>query len=113
MLEVLRYRVGQARLLKEWRKWGERIAAASEKVLGECDVFVFGSVVEGESTGGSDVDVLIVSRNLPEDRRERAGVIARIEEEAGLPLYHPYEVHLVGEEEAKWYFKHITKYVKI
>ena len=38
---------------------------------------------------------------------------AKIEEVAGLPLYHPYEIHLVNEEEAKWYFKHVRKLVRI
>jgi hypothetical protein len=26
---------------------------------------------------------------------------ARIEEEAGLPLYHPFEIHLATDEEAR------------
>jgi len=103
----------QARLLEQWKKWSKKIAEASKKILGECKVFVFGSVVEGKATGGSDVDILIICRNLPESRKERAEIIVKIEEEAGLPLYHPYEIHLVTEEEAKWYFKHITKYIQI
>jgi len=38
---------------------------------------------------------------------------AKIEEEAGLPLYHPYEIHLADREEAKWYLKHMKRRVKI
>jgi hypothetical protein len=39
----------------------EAIAKAAEEVLGLCEVYVFGSVVEGRAIGGSDVDVLIIA----------------------------------------------------
>ncbi|ADI32021.1 DNA polymerase beta domain protein region [Staphylothermus hellenicus DSM 12710] len=102
-----------ARLIREWRMWSRRVAEAAEKVLGECKVYVFGSVAEGRATGGSDVDILIVSKNTPSRARDRWELIARIEEEAGLPLFHPYQIHLVNNEEAKWYYKHIRKKIQI
>jgi len=40
------------KLLKEWKKWSKKIADASREILGECEVFVFGSVVRGEAVGG-------------------------------------------------------------
>jgi len=45
--------------------------------------------------------------------RKRAEIVVRIEEKAGLPLYHPFEIHLVDKEEAKWYFRHIDKFIRI
>jgi len=90
-----------SRLIRDWRFWCEAIAEAAGKVLGSCRVYVFGSVVEGYVTGGSDVDVLIVADGLPSDFRLRAGLKADIEEEAGLPLYHPFEIHLATQEEAE------------
>jgi len=113
LLEILRYRIQQAKLLEQWEEWSKKIAGAARKVLGECKVFVFGSVIEGKATGGSDVDILIICRNLPKSRKKRAELIAKIEEEAGLPLYHPYEIHLVNEEESKWYFRYIHKYIRV
>jgi len=113
LLEILKYRMKLMKLLNEWVKWSKRIADASKEILGECKVFVFGSVVEEKAVGGSDVDILIVYNKLPESKRERAEIIAKIEEEAELPLYHPFEIHLVNEEEAKWYFRHINKFVRI
>jgi len=83
-------RVEIIKLLKEWRAWVRRIAEAAEEVLGECEVYVFGSVAEDRATGGSDVDVLIVSVNTPRTNGGRWEVIARIEEVVGLPYYHPY-----------------------
>ncbi len=113
MLRVLESRLEMARLARQWRFWSKRIAEAARRVLGDCEVYVFGSVVEGRAVGGSDVDVLIVSGRLPRSHRERWELKARIEEEAGLPLYHPYEIHLVDAREAEWYFRHTKRLVKV
>lgn len=101
------------KLTKEWKKWSKRIADASKEILGECKVYVFGSVTKKEAVGGSDVDILIVHNKLPESKKKRAELVVKIEEKAGLPLYHPFEIHLANEEEAKWYFKHIDKLIQI
>lgn len=88
-------------LIRDWRLWSEAIAEAAERVLGSCEVYVFGSVVEGRATGGSDVDVLIVAERLPGDFKVRGALKAEIEEAANLPLYHPFEIHLSTGEEAE------------
>jgi len=113
LLRVLRSRLEMVKLAREWRHWSRRIAEAAREVLGDCEVYVFGSVAEGEEVGGSDVDILIVSSRVPDKQRRVWELKARIEERAGLPPYHPYELHLVNEEEAKWYFKHVRKLVRI
>ncbi len=71
MLRILRSRLEMVKLASKWRYWSRRIAEAAEKVLGECEVYVFGSVIKGGSVGGSDVDILIVSDNVPSRLRER------------------------------------------
>lgn len=58
-------------------------------------------MVKEQAAGGSDVDILIVSDKLPEDFRSRGSLKAKIEEEAGLPLYHPFEIHLATGKEVK------------
>lgn len=113
MLEILRSRLEMVKLAKEWRYWSERIARAAEEVLGECEVYVFGSVAEGKNVGGSDVDILIVSSNVPSKQRERWELKAKIEEKAGLPLYHPYEIHLADRKEAEWYFRHAGRLIRV
>ena len=100
MLDLLRAKIKISRLVRDWRFWCNAIARAAVSVLGSCEVYVFGSVVEGRVTGGSDVDVLIVADRLPGDFRVRGSLKAEIERRAGLPLYHPFEMHLVTREEA-------------
>ena len=113
MSGIFRFRVKMRRMIERWEEYATRIAEAARKVLGDCRVYVFGSVVEGTWTGGSDVDILIVSSRAPRRVREIAELKARIEEEAGLPPIHPFEIHLVNEEEARWYFRHMRKYKEI
>jgi hypothetical protein len=36
-----------------------------------------------------------------------------IEERAGLPEVHPFELHLVDPGEAEVYFRHIDKFLKL
>ncbi len=101
MLSLLRARVKIAQIARQWRFWVEAIARAANEVLGPCSVYVFGSVAEGLAVGGSDVDILIVADSLPRDFRARGEAIARIEEVAKLPLYHPFQIHLATREEAE------------
>ncbi|MEM4489526.1 MAG: nucleotidyltransferase domain-containing protein, partial [Desulfurococcaceae archaeon] len=90
-----------SRIAHQWRFWSETIARTARDILGYCDVYVFGSIAEGRATGGSDVDVLIITDSLPRDFRVRGELIARIEEAAKLPLYHPFQIHLATWEEVK------------
>ncbi len=111
--EIIRFRLEIVKLAEDWEKWVKRIADASRRVLGESEVYVFGSIVEGRATGGSDVDILIVSSNVPEKVGARSRVKAVIEEEAGLPLYHPFQIHLATPREAEWYRRHMKRYVRV
>ncbi|MGC8932752.1 MAG: nucleotidyltransferase domain-containing protein [Candidatus Methanodesulfokora sp.] len=103
----------RAEMVRNWREHARAIAEAARSVLPGSKIYVFGSVVRGESTGGSDVDILIVSNEVPESNLERARMKVMIEERLGLPLYHPFELHLVKEEEAKLYFKRIKEFVEL
>ncbi|MEM4281736.1 MAG: nucleotidyltransferase domain-containing protein [Candidatus Caldarchaeum sp.] len=102
----------RASMVRQWRKYVREIARAVSNVLPDAKVYVFGSVVKGEAVGGSDVDILVVSQHTPASNLERARVKLRIEEEAGLPLYHPFEIHLVDEEEAEWYYRRVKELTK-
>lgn len=100
-------------MLKEWRDWSRKVAEAAVETIGKVEVYVFGSVARGEATGGSDIDLLVVAQRLPASTMERARLRLKIEEEADLPKYHPFEIHLVTHEESQLYFKHIDKYLII
>lgn len=101
MLSLLEARIELRKLARNWRFWSKRIAEAAKDVLGSCEAYVFGSVVKGHVTGASDVDVLIVCKQLPKDCRGRGDLKTKIEEAAGLPLYHPFEIHLATKKEAE------------
>jgi len=97
-------------MLKEYRKYLPEIVRTCRRVLGECEVYVFGSILDAY-TGGSDIDVLICSRNLPKKLIDRARIIAEIE--SVLPVFHPFEFHLVTEEEFEFYKRHVEKLERI
>lgn len=100
-------------MVREWKRYVADIAQAAHKILSDAAVYVFGSVVKSEATGGSDVDVLIVSKYVPASGIERAKLLLKIEEGAGLPSYHPFEIHLVNTEEAEWYFRKVKELTRL
>ncbi|GAB6134776.1 nucleotidyltransferase domain-containing protein [Thermococcus prieurii] len=98
-------RMGRRRylMIKNYRRYLPAIKRACEEVFGECELYVFGSVLTGKFTAGSDVDLLIKVKEAPRNLRERAELEVRIEELAGLPDYHPFEFHIVDEAGFKRY----------
>lgn len=104
--------VKRAEMVKNWREYAVRIAEAVRTILPGSRIYVFGSVVKGESTGGSDVDILVFSESLPRNNLERAKIKVKIEELSNLPPYHPFEIHLVNKEEGEWYFRRIKELVE-
>jgi predicted nucleotidyltransferase len=92
-------------MIRNYKRYLPAIKRACEQVFGECELYVFGSVLTGKFTAGSDVDLLIKIREAPKSLRERARLEARIEELAGLPDYHPFEFHIVDEKGFERYVK--------
>jgi len=79
----------------------EAIARAVKVVLPGARVYAFGSAVAGRAVGSSDVDILVIARGLPRSHLGRARIKALVEEMCGLPPHHPFELHLMTEEEAE------------
>ncbi len=96
----------RAEIVRKYREWLPKIANAAKEVLGDANIYLFGSVAEGEATPSSDVDIMIVTRgeNVATGRK-RAEVIAEIEERAGLPFVHPFEFHLMSKDEFERWVK--------
>ena len=101
----------RTRILRARRKWLSRAKEAADEVLTSNLVgfYVFGSAVKGNLVASSDIDLLIVTKSLPKSIIGRSEIRETIMNRAGLPLVHPFEIHLVDEEEAKVYFKHLGK----
>ena len=92
-------------MIKHYQKYLPAIKRACEQIFGECELYVFGSVLTGKFTAGSDVDILIKVKNPPKSLRKGAEIEVEIEELAGLPDYHPFEFHIVDEKGFQRYVK--------
>jgi len=102
----VRRRLQRAEMARKWREWVPRLAEAAREVLGgDVEVYVFGSAAEGRPTAASDVDVLIVVENPPQDFFELERVKEEVETRVGLPRRHPFGIHLVGRREAEFFLR--------
>ena len=99
----------RATMVREWRAWAERVAEAARKTLPNAEIYVLGSAVRGDYTGGSDVDILVVSDAVPKGLLQRAETKSLMEEEAGLPSPNPIEIHLAKHSEAQNYLSRAGK----
>ncbi len=91
-------------MLKNYKKYLKIINKSINTILSDSKAYLFGSVIEGNLVAGSDIDILIIS-NVPKKHLKRAELIAKIEVNAGLPLSHPFEFHLLTEEEFNTWIK--------
>jgi len=91
----------RSEILKNWKRYVNEVARAAESLLKNCEVYSFGSAVRGKLTAASDIDVLIIAEDLPQNLMERAKVKGEIERLANLPPYHPIQIHLITRNEAK------------
>lgn len=96
---------------KNFKYYARLIKKIAGKELGEVEVFVFGSIVKGAHTPASDIDVLVVSRNMPRKMIDRAKIKAKIFKRIG--IFAPFEIHMVDEKELKWYRRFIDKKIMV
>jgi len=117
MSEMLEMMIKMKEMLKNYKMYLKKINASIKTVLIDSKVYLFGSIIEGNLVGASDIDILIVA-NVPKKHMKRAEIIAEIEENAELPLSHPFEFHLLTQKEFdKWIeiykikFEDISSYI--
>ncbi len=96
------------KLFKNYRGLTMKLKKAFEEILGdEVKVVVFGSVVRGDYTPLSDLDILVISKKA--DKVRYGEVMEKVEEKVGELI--GVEVHLVTPEIfEKWYKKFIDVY---
>jgi len=102
------------KLQKEKRKYFEnykiycqKIKEIAESILGEVKVLVFGSIIKNEYQPTSDIDVLIVSGDLPYNFDERAKIRTKIKSE--IDPFSPFQIHLSTPEEFDNWYKNFLK----
>jgi len=72
-----------------------------KELLPDAKVYLFGSVVTGDYHPAlSDIDIAIVSENIPEKAIERARIRIKLLEDLD---YHPFEIHLLTPKEWEFY----------
>lgn len=91
-------------IIKNYKKFLKKIEDSIKTILRDSQIFLFGSILEENLVAGSDIDILIVA-DVPKKHLLRAELIAKIEENAGLPLSHPFEFHLITQEEFNTWIK--------
>jgi len=91
-------------IIKNYKKFLKKIEDSIKTILRDSQIFLFGSILEENLVAGSDIDILIVA-DVPKKHLLRAELIAKIEENAGLPLSHPFELHLITQEEFNTWIK--------
>jgi len=110
MLEMM---IKRKEMIENFKKYLKNINESIKAVLKDFEVFLFGSVIEGNLVAASDIDILIIAE-VPKNHLKRAEIIAKIEEKARLPFVHPFEFHILTNEELKtWKNIYDLKYEKI
>ena len=104
MPNLLEIMIKTNNMIKNYKKYLKKIESSIKTFLKDSQVFLFGSIIEGNLVAGSDIDILIIA-NIPKKHLKRAELIAKIEENAGLPLSHPFEFHLLTQEELNTWIK--------
>jgi len=101
----------ERKYFENYMEYAKKIKKIAEMLLGDVEVFVFGSVVEGKHTPASDIDILICSKNAPKKMEDKAKITGRILRE--IDVFAPFEIHIVTPEEFEWYRRFLRKTVKV
>lgn len=94
--------------LKSYRDIAKKVKKIVQERLEKADVYVFGSLIEGEPTASSDIDMLVVADNISRDE------IYKLKTEIYKSIEAPLELHIVSTREFEnWYKRFINKLEKI
>lgn len=104
----LKFGMKRLEQLKNYKIVVREVKNIVQKFLGEVDVYVFGSVVEGEITASSDIDILIVVDNVLSEE------IYKIKSAVYQSIDAPIELHIVSSSEFEnWYKRFIHRLEKV
>jgi predicted nucleotidyltransferase len=87
-------------LKREYIKVARRVKGIVHSIDPDAKVYVFGSVVRGEATAVSDIDILVVTKMIERKYEMMVKVYKAVEE--------PVELHIVTEDLLeRWYKRFI------
>jgi len=85
-----------------------KIKKEAEKILKDAEVIIFGSIVKGNwHPLKSDIDILIISDNLPDNWDKRRIIKNKIK--SVLPSSSPFQIHLATKKEYENFYKKFIK----
>lgn len=94
------------RYFRNYIFYAKEIKKILKQFFPEVRVIIFGSVVKGEYKPDSDIDILIISPDIPDSLFKQAEIKNKIEKQ--FP-FAPFQFHFATPEEFKnWY----TKFIK-
>jgi len=106
--ELLKEREERLKIFKNYREYVKIIRKIARELLGDVKVYVFGSVVRGDYHPIlSDIDVAVVTSC--QDRRKHLKLKAEVARLFG----DIFEIHVLNENEWKFYKRFIDKFVEI
>lgn len=82
--------------IRNWETWVGKVANRIAEKFEDAEIYLVGSVGRGEIRKACDVDLLVITSNVPE-KEERKKIEGKIMEELGKP--HPLHIHFVSSEE--------------
>lgn len=102
-VRILRKRAeARKEYFENYEKYVKEIGRYFRRKLVDVKVFIFGSILTENWDQESDIDVLVVSPNAPDNSFERASIVAEIKLKIG--SFNPFEIHLVSPLEFNdWY----------
>ncbi|WP_243671158.1 nucleotidyltransferase domain-containing protein [Vulcanisaeta sp. JCM 16161] len=88
---------------------------AARDLIPNARVFVIGGVAEGRTTVLSDIDILIIIPRGTHVNRSRLyrDILVRAMDIYGLPWDAPVELHIVYEDESKYYLELSGRVIEI
>lgn len=101
----------QKKYFQNPQKYAQIAKEEAARILPRLKAYLFGSILEGEATPASDIDLLIVSPKIPQKALEQTKIKIKIEEKIGPE--HPFEIHLVTPKGLSWYNRFIKKKVEV
>ena len=84
----------RSKILLNYKKHLEKIIPIIEANLKNANIYLFGSALEDKIVASSDIDI-IIECEVPKNHMRRAEIVANIEEETDLTLYHPFQFHIL------------------
>lgn len=87
-------------ILKNWRHVVEKIVLLAREFDENACIHVFGSIVEGEITGSSDIDVLLVVSDRLDVKKLHLELLKRLEDMLGDKAYI-VDLHVINQSQAQ------------